>query len=550
MLKIKSMISNLKSSLSVASVLSFFFLLSSSVLEAQKSELSLDFHKNRRVELRQKLPSNSVAVFFSSPIRNRANDVDFIYHQDPNFFYLTGWNEPHAVLFVFNVPQEDEEGVYYEKFYVRERDPRNEMWNGKQLGVEGAEKMGFDRVKSKSEFVKTELKLDRFDTVLMFDFENDVRDDKNDSSDLFDLQQYFKTSINYPDNFDADRYRLYLRIQNAEAEEVPQIKRMISYYADQDKTLMEDPLIVDFLNSEESTSLNDLKTRTAFLTRDFNFDIDQLSFLMASLREKKLEEEIILIKKAVQISAQGQIEVMKAIHPEMTEREVQGIHQLVYKKYGAAHEGYPSIVGAGDNACVLHYITNDKTDLKNQLILMDLGAEYNGYTADVTRTIPVSGVFSPEQKALYQIVYDAQNAGIQAAQNGASFRDITVATNEVVSKGLMELGLIKDPAEFRRYLPHGIAHHIGLDVHDPGLYELLESNMVITVEPGIYVPEGSPCDPKWWNIGIRIEDDILITEKGPINLSAAAPRDWKEIEKLMKQKSPLDDFTLPELTID
>ena len=544
------MISNLKSSLSVASVLSFFFLLSSSVLEAQKSELSLDFHKNRRVELRQKLPSNSVAVFFSSPIRNRANDVDFIYHQDPNFFYLTGWNEPHAVLFVFNVPQEDEEGVYYEKLYVRERDPRNEMWNGKQLGVEGAEKMGFDRVKSKSEFVKTELKLDRFDTVLMFDFENDVRDDKNDSSDLFDLQQYFKTSINYPDNFDADRYRLYLRIQNAEAEEVPQIKRMISYYADQDKTLMEDPLIVDFLNSEESTSLNDLKTRTAFLTRDFNFDIDQLSFLMASLREKKLEEEIILIKKAVQISAQGQIEVMKAIHPEMTEREVQGIHQLVYKKYGAAHEGYPSIVGAGDNACVLHYITNDKTDLKNQLILMDLGAEYNGYTADVTRTIPVSGVFSPEQKTLYQIVYDAQNAGIQAAQNGASFRDITVATNEVVSKGLMELGLIKDPAEFRRYLPHGIAHHIGLDVHDPGLYELLESNMVITVEPGIYVPEGSPCDPKWWNIGIRIEDDILITEKGPINLSAAAPRDWKEIEKLMKQKSPLDDFTLPELTID
>jgi len=544
------MISNLKSSLSVASVLSFFFLLSSSVLKAQKSELSLDFHKNRRVELRQKLPSNSVAVFFSSPIRNRANDVDFIYHQDPNFFYLTGWNEPHAVLFVFNVPQEDEEGVYYEKLYVRERDPRNEMWNGKQLGVEGAEKMGFDRVKSKNEFVKTELKLDRFDTVLMFDFENDVRDDKNDSSDLFDLQQYFKTSINYPDNFDADRYRLYLRIQNAEAEEVPQIKRMISYYADQDKTLMEDPLIVDFLNSEESTSLNDLKTRTAFLTRDFNFDIDQLSFLMASLREKKLEEEIILIKKAVQISAQGQIEVMKAIHPEMTEREVQGIHQLVYKKYGAAHEGYPSIVGAGDNACVLHYITNDKTDLKNQLILMDLGAEYNGYTADVTRTIPVSGVFSPEQKALYQIVYDAQNAGIQAAQNGASFRDITVATNEVVSKGLMELGLINDPAEFRRYLPHGIAHHIGLDVHDPGLYELLESNMVITVEPGIYVPEGSPCDPKWWNIGIRIEDDILITEKGPINLSAAAPRDWKEIEKLMKQKSPLDDFTLPELTID
>jgi Xaa-Pro aminopeptidase len=271
---------------------------------------------------------------------------------------------------------------------------------------------------------------------------------------------------------------------------------------------------------------------------------------MASLRENKTEEEILLIKKAVRISTQGQLEVMKAIHPEMTEREVQGIHQLVFKKYGAAHEGYPSIVGAGDNACVLHYITNDKTDLKNQLILMDLGAEYKGYTADVTRTIPVSGTFTPEQKALYQIVYDAQTAGINAAVAGASFTAISEATYEVVKTGLLELGLIQESKEYRRYLPHGIAHHIGLDVHDPGLYENLAPNMVITVEPGIYVPEGSPCDPKWWNIGIRIEDDILITAEGPVNLSKDAPRSWQEIEKVMLEKSALDDFILPPLTID
>ena len=304
------------------------------------------------------------------------------------------------------------------------------------------------------------------------------------------------------------------------------------------------------MNSQESNSLVDLKKRTAYLTRDYNFDIDQLSYLMASLREKKQPEELSLLKKAIQISAQGQIEVMKAIHPEMTEREVQGIHQLVYKKYGAAHEGYPSIVGAGHNACVLHYITNDKTDLKNQLILMDLGAEYQGYTADVTRTIPVSGKFSPEQKALYEIVYDAQNAGIDAAQKGASFRAIGNAANKVVEKGLLSLGLIDKPEDYRRYLPHGISHHIGLDVHDPGLYETLDTDMVITVEPGIYVPKGSPCDPKWWDIGIRIEDDILITDEGPVNLSAAAPRSWEKIEKLMKEESPLDDFKLPELAID
>lgn len=241
---------------------------------------------------------------------------------------------------------------------------------------------------------------------------------------------------------------------------------------------------------------------------------------------------------------------MKAIHPEMTEREVQGIHQLVFKIYGAAHEGYPSIVGAGDNACVLHYVTNDKTDLKKQLILMDLGAEYRGYTADVTRTIPVSGIFSPEQRAIYQIVFDAQTAGINAAINGTTFRAVSEATNEVVQKGLLALGLIEKKEEYRRYLPHGISHHIGLDVHDPGLYDKLSPSMVITVEPGIYIPEGSPCDPKWWNIGIRIEDDILITDTTPINLSSNAPRSWNDIEAMMAKKSALDNFVLPELSID
>ena len=498
-------------------------------IAAQKSELSSEFHKKQRQQLREKLPNNSVAVYFSAPVRNRANDVDFEYHPDPNFYYLTGWNEPHAVLIVYSSPQKDLEGTYFEKLYVRERDANNEMWNGRQLGVEGARKMGLDRVASKKDFSTEQNDFSRFDSVLMFDFKNDVRDNKNDSSDLFDLQKHFKNVINYPDNFDADRYRLYQRIRSAVESEVIPLKKRIYYMMERDSSLKDDPVIIDFMRVGEGTVLTDLKKQSAFLLKDYNFDINQLGSFMASLRENKTEEEILLIKKAVRISTQGQLEVMKAIHPEMTEREVQGIHQLVFKKYGAAHEGYPSIVGAGDNACVLHYITNDKTDLKNQLILMDLGAEYKGYTADVTRTIPVSGTFTPEQKALYQIVYDAQTAGINAAVAGASFTAISEATYEVVKTGLLELGLIQESKEYRRYLPHGIAHHIGLDVHDPGLYENLAPNMVITVEPGIYVPEGSPCDPKWWNIGIRIEDDILITAEVPVNLSKDAPRSWQEI---------------------
>ena len=540
----------MKNVILILSVFSFLNFLSPQAVNGQKSELSSDFHSERRQQLREKLPNNSVAVFFSSPVRNRANDVDFEYHPDPNFYYLTGWNEPHAVLLLYSTPQKDEQGSYFEKLYVRERDARNEMWNGRRLGVAGALTMGFDRVVLKELFLTDKHDFNRFDTVFMFDFKNDVRDG-SDSSDLFNLQKHFKQAINFPENFDPERYRLYQRIRQAKVSEVPTIKRMIEYYAKSDPSLMEDKVIQDFIvQAKDERTLTDLKTRTAFLVRDYNFDVDQLGTFMASLREIKTSEELTLLKKAIQISAQGQREVMKAIKPDMTEREVQGIHQLVYKKYGAAHEGYPSIVGAGENACVLHYITNNKTDIKNQLILMDLGAEYNGYTADVTRTIPVSGKFTPEQRALYQIVYDSQTAGINIAQKGASFREITQACYTVVQEGLLELGIIEYPEEFQKYLPHGVAHHIGLDVHDPGLYENLETNMVITVEPGIYIPEDSPCDPKWWNIGIRIEDDILITDAGPINLSADAPRAWEDIEALMKEKSALDDFNLPPLKVN
>ena len=195
----------------------------------------------------------------------------------------------------------------------------------------------------------------------------------------------------------------------------------------------------------------------------------------------------------------------------------------------------------------MHYIENDKEELNNQLVLMDLGAEFYGYTADVTRTIPANGVFSPEQKALYQIVYDSQEAAINAAQVGNSFRSIYQLSYDIVAEGLIRLGIISQQSEAKKYYPHGLSHHIGLDVHDPGNYGELYSNMIITVEPGIYIPENSHCDPKWWNIGIRIEDDVLITPDGPVNLSAGAPRSLRDIESLMGEESILKEFILPDI---
>ena len=247
------------------------------------------------------------------------------------------------------------------------------------------------------------------------------------------------------------------------------------------------------------------------------------------------------------ISVVGQIEIMKAMHPDMSETEIQGVHEFVYKKYGAEYEGYPSIVGGGHNGCILHYIENNKTKVGNDLVLMDLGAEYHGYTADVTRTIPANGKFSPEQKAIYNVVYEAQEAGIAAARVGNAFRATHRAAQKVINKGLIALGILKSENEAHTYFPHGTSHYIGLDVHDPGNYGPYKENMVISVEPGIYIPEGSPCDEKWWGIAVRIEDDILITENGPVNLSAKAPRKADEIEKLMKESSVLNNFNLPKL---
>jgi Xaa-Pro aminopeptidase len=220
----------------------------------------------------------------------------------------------------------------------------------------------------------------------------------------------------------------------------------------------------------------------------------------------------------------------------MTEYQAQALVEFVFMKNGARGPGFPSIVGAGENSCILHYITNRKPLESHDLMVVDIGAEYHGYTADVTRTMPVNGKYSPEQRKIYELVQKAQQAGVEVCKPGVGFREPHKVATEIISKGLVDLGIIKEAQEVRKYFMHGTSHYLGLDVHDPGTYELLEENMVITVEPGIYIAENSDCDPKWWNIGVRIEDDILITATGYENLSTCVPRNISEIEKLMQEK--------------
>jgi Xaa-Pro aminopeptidase len=526
----------------------YSLLLHVDLIAQDKYGISNEFHLKNRNNLRDQMPYNSVSVLFSNPVRNRSNDVYYSYHPDPNYYYLSGWREPHSVLVIFKNNIKDSIGSYNEILFVRERNPDDEQWNGKRKGVEGARKLGFDRVLSKKSFSKMNFNFDNFNKVLLNPFQTDVKDIIADESDLFDLQNQLKNKINYPNDFNPEVFKWYNLIYSVNNKDIERLKKQLRFFSNRNKHLLNDKIIQKFISINTEDFMKEVNSDSSFFIPEFNFDFDLLDKYLTNQREIKSTEEVDLIRKAVAISSIGQSEVMKAVKPGMSEREIQGLHQYIYKRYGAAHEGYPSIVGSGENACILHYITNDKTNIKNQLVLMDLGAEYGGYTADVTRTIPVNGKFTDEQRLIYKIVYDAQEAGIQMAKKGNSFSQIYEATKMVALDGLIELEIIKDEKELRTYYPHGVAHHIGLDVHDPGNYGLLSENMVITVEPGIYIPEGSNCDPKWWSIGIRIEDDILITNTGNENLSKFAPRKWDLIEKTMILKSPLDNFNLPNLS--
>ncbi len=510
-------------------------------------KLSKEFHKERRTAFRAQMPANSVAVFFANPVRNRANDVDYVYHQDPDFFYLTGYKEPNAALVIFSKKQKQGKTSIDEAIYVQERNAGAEQWTGKRLGIEGAKsELGFANAYNAKDFLTAGIEYTKFSKVLFYNFNNDIRNGK-DKADLHDLIANFKTNINFPDDYNPRQQQLYTMVKSTDIENSANVAQTLGRYLNYYTDLKKDKLLTAFVSAKNNATRKELKQRITLKTEKNNLDTSIIGEIMNRLRETKTKEELVFLKKAIEISAVGQREVMKAMHPNMSELEVQGVHEFVYKKYNAEYEGYPSIVGAGGNGCILHYIDNNKPELKNELVLMDLGAEYRGYTADVTRTIPANGKFSVEQKAIYNIVYKAQEDAINASVIGAEFGAANTLAKNIINEGLAKLGIIATASEKHNYFPHGLSHYLGLDVHDKGTYGPLKENTVITVEPGIYIPEGSQCDKKWWGIAVRIEDDILITKKGPINLSDMAPRTVDDIEALMKEESPLNSFVLPSL---
>ena len=502
--------------------------------------LSKEFHKGRREALRKLMPANSVAVVFAYPERVFSKDVNYAYHPNPDLYYFSGYKEPNAVLLIFKETQQGADGAYNELFFVQKRNALQERWTGKRLGIEGVkEQLGFTHVYNDEQFANYPLDLTRFSKILYDAFPDDAG-----AGMLQTLIDAFKKKAGIQKSLSknlVEDYTMLLKYTTAAnlAARVNRIKSKME--ASQDQEYKTDPLLNELMQQPDSVTL----VKVLGKLEQMSFESYAYNNLVGMLREIKTTDELVLMRKSSYYSAMAHVEVMKAIHPAMSETELMGTFEYVHKKYGAEGEGYPPIVGAGANGCILHYIENNVTQVNNQLVLMDVASEYHGYSSDVTRTVPANGKFTAEQRAIYQLVYDAQEAVFKLCKEGTPFRDLNIKATEILANGLLKLGIIKDAKEVGQYYIHGVSHHVGLDVHDKFSGAVLKENMVITVEPGLYIPKGSNCDPKWWDIAVRIEDVVVIGKTSGENISAAAPRTIDAIEKMAAQKSKLNDLVLP-----
>jgi Xaa-Pro aminopeptidase len=426
------------------------------------------FHAGRRKLVLDSMAPKSVAVFTAASEKNRSNDISYEYHQNPNFYYLTGCLEPKSVLLLSKEPISVAGKTTHEILFVEPRDPRQETWTGKRLGPEGAMSILH---------VELALPIDSFSEVL-------------------------RTALRSADTL---------------------------YYSKVERRQETDPVEHVLYEHIEQADVLDSAFHLAKSSR--------LQKVLAELRELKTPDELRLMRRAIGISNEAHNAVIHDARAGWHEYEIQAEAENIFTKNGAEYTAYPCIVGSGPNSVILHYETNRRQTKPGDFIEMDMGAEYHGYSADVTRSFPIDGKFTPEQRTIYNLVLEAQDSGIAACKVGANFWAAHLAAVSVISRGLQKLGIITDSVDYRKYFMHGTSHYLGLDVHDAGTYRPLQPGIVMTVEPGIYIAEGSPCDKKWWNIGCRIEDDILISDRGPENLSRNSPRTIPELERLMSRTS-------------
>jgi Xaa-Pro aminopeptidase len=479
-----TMMSNLKSKIQNPKLVlaAALFLIGSPLLALDYPPLAPDpaAFRARREKFMAKLPQNAIAILRSAPLRTMTNDVEYLYRQDSDFYYLTGIEEDDVTaVFRPNAPDH----LRYILF-LRPRDLRREAWQGVRVGPDEAPKAyGAEAAFPLADF---SAKMRTFDRATMT-----------------------------PGGYLAGVEELYLYDGGDEAWST-------KFRAE-----------FDPLKTERGSALSTL--------------VDARS-IIHEMRLIKDEEDLRFLRRAAEMSARGHALAMGAAAPGKYEFEVQQALDGFCYRNGARRMAYPSIAGSGPNSCILHYDQSSRQMKDGELLLNDSGAEYGEYATDITRTYPVNGRFSAEQRAIYEIVLAAQKAALALVKPGATHEDVEKKAAQVQTEGLLKLGLLSgDAAEIlktsaqRKLTLHGVSHWVGLDVHDVGSYgtpaksRVLAAGMVFTIEPGIYIPADTQgVDPKWWNIGVRIEDTILVTRDGAECLSCGAPREVADVEKAVQ----------------
>ncbi len=424
----------------------------------------------------EQMEPNSVAVIPAAHEATRSYDTEYKFRQDSDFWYLTGFPEPDAVAVI------DPASKKPFTLYVRPRDLEMETWFGRREGVEGAVRnYGADRA----------FPIEKFD------------------GDLPKLLNGYE--------------KLYYRFAV-------------------DKAL--DQKILNYLTEQRVRRL-----KTAYPPHTI---IDPTPIL-GEMRLHKTDDEVEMMQRAADIAAEAHVVAMKSVKPGMNEYEVESLIEAYMRQKGASGVAYNSIIGGGENATILHYVENNMPLKDGDLILIDAGAEYKGYASDITRTFPVNGRFSKPQREVYDVVLEVQEECIRATSVGQTVKGRHELSIELLTEGMKKLGLLKGKTKdlikkksFMKYYMHGVGHYLGLDVHDAGRYFLDQGarnskpfapGMVLTVEPGLYIPPDDRSAPsKYRGIGIRIEDDVLVTNDGNRNLTSKVPKDPDEIESLMAKR--------------
>jgi Xaa-Pro aminopeptidase len=428
-------------------------------------------YARRRKALMAQMEPNSIAILPAAPVYIRNRDVEHVYRQDSDFQYLTGFPEPEAVMAL--IPGR-EHGEYV--LFCRERDPERELWDGLRAGQDGAiSKFGAD-----------------------------------DAFPIGDIDDILPGLI-------EGRERVYYAIGcNQEF----------------DHRLME--------------WVNHIRAKARLGATPPN-EFVALNHLLHDMRLYKSAAEVKVMKEAAEISARAHVRAMQASRAGLFEYHLEAELDYEFRKGGAKMPAYGSIVAAGKNACILHYRENDAPLKDGDLVLIDAGCEIDCYASDITRTFPVSGRFSPEQKAIYELVLASQEAAFKEIAPGKHWNEAHEATVRVITAGLVELGLLSGDVDeliaseaYKPFYMHRAGHWLGMDVHDVGDYKVggewrvLEPGMAMTVEPGIYIaPDNDKIAKKWRGIGVRIEDDVVVTKKGCEILTGGVPKTVAEIEALM-----------------